>query len=283
VFAIAAVCCAGEARGQVLDLPDATTNPTAPPRDVDQKLPYWERGEVRPFVSAVFDVGGFFVRPEMQVGYGQPHFNWIGAEVFSKMTLGGVTLGAGVHGQLPNLDARVDVRSFRSASDRFLQRKDVYEESDPTILDQPRSAYQSIDADLAVSVRALGGSVSLEARALALFNVDEGYDVFDDVLRVVVRPPLVWETKLTYVAFAGWDDRLAVGLTTELIGAPARDNLVFRVGPVLSLSLTEHLQAIGGGAFAILYHDDLGLSGSDLGQIALRYRWASGEPYPAFP
>ncbi|MFO0616338.1 MAG: hypothetical protein U0414_27345 [Polyangiaceae bacterium] len=272
-----------EARGQVLDLPDATTNPTAPPRDVDQKLPYWERGEIRPFTSAVFDVGGFFVRPELNVGYGQPHFNWIGAEIFSKLTLGGVTLGAGVHGQIPNVDARLGVRSFRSADQRLLQRKNVYRESDPTILDQPASAYDSVDADLAVNVRALGGSVSLETRALALFQVPDGYDVFEDVFRVVVRPPLVWQAKLTYVVFAGWDDRLALGFTTELLGAPARDNLVFRVGPVLTVALTEHLQAIGGGAFAILYHDDLGLSGSDLGQIGLRYRWASGEPYPDFP
>ena len=66
-------------------------------------------------------------------------------------------------------------------------------------------------------------------------------------------------------------------------GAPNRDNLVFRTGPVVTVSLTDHLQAIGAAAFAIIYHDDLGLSGSDLGQIALRYRWASGEAWPNFP
>lgn len=275
---------ATNARAQTFDLPGAATNPTAPPRDgVDLKAPYWQQGRVRPFIAAVFDLGGFFARSELQAGYGRPHNEWIGGFVNSRLTLGGVTMATGILGQVPNLDARITGRSFRSTDQHFLRRKDLYYGSDPTIQTEPTVAYQTLEADLAVTVKALGGTVGLELRGLALFNVAEGYDVFEDTLRAVVRPPFAWQTRFTYLAWPGWQENLAVGFVAELIGAPNRDNLVFRTGPVVTVSLTDHLQAIGAAAFAIIYHDELGLSGSDLGQIALRYRWASGEAWPNFP
>lgn len=275
---------ARDAGAQTLDLPGAATNPTGPPRDgVDLKAAYWQQGRVRPFIATVFDLGGFFARTELHAGYGRPHNEWIGGFVNSRLTLGGVAMAAGIDGQIPNLDARITARSFRSTDQHFLRRKDLYYESDPTIETEPTASYQTLEANLAVTVRALGGTVGLELRGLALFGIPEGYDVFEDTLRAVVRPPFAWQTKFTYLAWPGWQENLAVGFSAELIGAPNRDNLVFRTGPIVTVSLTDHLQAIGAAAFAIIYHDDLGLSGSDLGQIALRYRWASGEAWPDFP
>lgn len=275
---------AGTAAAQPLDLPGASTNPTEPPREgVDLKQPYWLQGRVRPFLAAVFDGGFFFARSELQAGYGRPHYTWIGATAYSKLTLGGVTLAAGIHGQVPNIDISVTAKSFRATDSRLVRKNDLYYESDTSIETEPKTAYQSLDADLAVTVKGLGGTVGLETRGIAVFGVPDGYDVFEDTLRLIVRPPFVWQTKLTYLAWPGWQDNLAVGFVAELIGSPARDNLVFRTGPVVTVSLTDHLQAIGSAAFAIFYHDDLGLSGSDLGQIALRYRWASGEAWPNFP
>lgn len=283
VALVVAALSARNAYAQPLGLPGPTTNPTEPPREgLNMKLPYWALGQPRPFLAAIFDVGGIFLKSELQAGYGKPHYTWLGATASSKMTLGGVTLSAGVKGQWKSVDLSVSARSFTSTDQHLLRRADIYYESDPTIIDTPKSVYQALDADLAVTSEVPGGTLAIEARGLALFGVQDGYDVFEDNLRAVVRPPFVWQTKLSYLAWPTWR-AFAVGGSVELIGVPGRDVLVFRTGPVISLSLTDHLQAIGAAAFALFYHDELGLSGSDLGQIALRYRWASGEPYPDFP
>lgn len=282
-FVLVVALAARGAYAQPLDLPTSTTNPTEPPREgVNLKLPYWALGQPRPFLAAIFDVGGIFLKSELHAGYGKPHYTWIGATLSSKMTLGGVTLSGGVKGQWKNVDVSLSARSFASTDQHLLERAPIYYESDPTIIDRPKSAYQALDADVAVTTEAPGGTLAIEARGLALFGVLDGYDVFEDNFRVVVRPPFVWQTKLTYLAWPTWR-AFAVGGSVELIGSPGRDNLVFRTGPVITLSLTDHLQAVGAAAFALVYHDELGLSGSDFGQIALRYRWASGEPYPDFP
>jgi hypothetical protein len=68
-----------------------------------------------------------------------------------------------------------------------------------------------------------------------------------------------------------------------MVGVPARDEVMLRAGPVLTVALTHHLQAVFAAAFAIESKDALGLEGADFGQISLTYRWATGDKWPEFP
>jgi hypothetical protein len=56
-----------------------------------------------------------------------------------------------------------------------------------------------------------------------------------------------------------------------------------RLGPAIVVSLTHHLEAVGVAALSVFNPDEIGLAGADLGQIGMRYRWATGDLWPEFP
>jgi hypothetical protein len=284
IVAALAFSIAGDARAQdVTNLSAPTTNAPVPPRVGLNELPYWAQGRIRPFFAAVFDVGGIFARTEMNVGYGRPHYAWGGLEVAAKLALGGVTIYAGPRLTLANLDLRAGVRAFSATGQNLVVPEESVDRNDLERESPPRSHYQAVDAELNLNVPAPGGAVGFLFGISGIVGVPEGFFVFDDILRVVVDPPIVWHSRLAYVANVGRDHMLAVGGTLEIIGNPERDLVVLRTGPIVTLSLTDHLQATGAAAFVVASRDDLGIAGDDIGQIALRYRWASGEPWPQFP
>jgi hypothetical protein len=114
-------------------------------------------------------------------------------------------------------------------------------------------------------------------------DVEDGYYVFEESMRVVMEPPLLWRGRLTYLIGLGDPETLRIGMLGEMLGNPGRDALFVRIGPALAVSLTHHLEAVAASAFVIASPDDIGLAGGDLGQIGLRYRWATGDLWPEFP
>ncbi len=56
-----------------------------------------------------------------------------------------------------------------------------------------------------------------------------------------------------------------------------------RVGPPVAVSLTHHLDAVAATAFSIESKDKIGLESAEIGQVSLRYRWATGDRWPQFP
>lgn len=266
----------------IADLP-GQTNPPQTLRGYDPKTPYWMSGDARPFLAAVMNLGGIYYRPELEVGYGRPHFSWAGAELWSRLSLGGVVFYAGPRLTLPSLDLRVGARMVSSAGQNLLPRREIYNNNHLDAESPPRSHYWSIDSEINVSGAAPGGNASLLVSAFAIGGVEDGYDVFEDSLHIIVRPPLVWRARFSYLASLGPYNNMGLGWATEIINSPARDLTVFRMGPVVTVALTRHLQATAAGLLGIDSRDDIGLSGADLGQIGLSYRWASGEPFPDFP
>src|SRR5690606_1633034 len=133
--------------------------------------------------------------------------------------------------------------------------------------------YLSIDGEVVVDVPMPLGVAQALVSVHGLTGVPEGYDVFEQWLRVVAEPPLLWRSRNTYLGGVGKYPALGLGAVGDSIGVPARDEVLVRVGPVITVSLTHHLQAIGVAAIAVASRDSLGLSSSDFGQIGLRYRW----------
>jgi len=268
----------------IRDLP-SPSNPPLPPLHIgsNQELPYWAQGRIRPFVAAVFDVGGIFTRAELNLGYGRPHYLWGGIDVWSKLSLDGVTLYTGPRFTLGSLDVRGGIREVQSLSQHFVARQDVYYRPDLNHQTPPRGHYQSFDGEMSIDVPALGGSIGMLAGIYGIIGVPKAYNVFEDYLRVVVQPPIAWQTRFSYVAFVNRDSSMAVGGQFQLIGNPNRDLLVFRTGPVVSVALTDHLHAIAAASIVAASKDHLGIAGDEIGEVALRYRWASGEAWPQFP
>jgi hypothetical protein len=281
---VVSACTQSALAQDVRDLPGPGTPPVAPLGLGNHlQLPYWAQGRPRLFVAGQFDVGGIYARTELDTGYGRPHYTWAGAEISSTVSLSGVTLYAGPRFTLEGLDLRVGLREFQSLNQHFLVPQYAYDSHDLDHQTPPRGHYQSFDSSVNVDVPALHGSVGMFAGADVVFGVPTGYYVFEDALRVAMKPPVVWHARLSYLAILGKDENLAVGGMFQLVGNPNRNMLVFRTGPAVSIALTDHLHAVLAASFAVLSRDSLGIAGDDLGQIALRYRWAGGEAWPQFP
>lgn len=250
---------------------------------LQQEIAYWGVGKARPFAAAVFDVGGIFARTELDLGYGKPHRAWGGIESSAKLTIGGVSFYAGPRITLPHFSLRAGVRSYDSTDTHWLIPRYQYDRVHLDLLGPPRSHYGSLDAEMAVGAPLFNGSASLLTSVHGIFGVDKGFFVYEDALHVIVDPPWVWRTRIAYLKNLGKLDNLALGGAVEVIDVPNRGAATVRLGPVVTVTLTHHLQATGAAMFVVAGRDELGLGGADLGQIGLRYRWATGDPWPEFP
>ena len=265
------------------DLPSGSNARVADIQGFGSQTPYWTVGHKRWFAAALFDVGGIFAKPEIHLGYGKPYYAWGGIEAWTKVTLDGVSFFAGPRLSIPHFQLRAGGRTFHSTNSHWLVPRQTYSRLQLDQVAPPLSHYGSLEAEMTVDAPLLGGNVALLASVHGLLGVDGNYNVFEDLLHVIVDPPWVVRTRLSYLRSFGRFENMALGAAGEVIYVPNRTATTARIGPVVTVSLTHHLQAVAAAMIVIAGRDSLGLSGSDIGQIGLRYRWATGDLWPEFP
>jgi hypothetical protein len=251
--------------------------------DLAAKRPYWSGSHRRWFLSSVLEGGFFYMRTQMAVGWGRPHWEWVGIEEQTRISGGGGSEYVGLRAALPFVDFRGGARNFFSTDQAFLPPQENYSREDVLEPDTPKSHYLSLEGEVAASFKLLGGSVFGAGTVMHILGVPDGYYVFEDALHVVVDPPWLWRVRLGYVHGLGTYQGLRLGLAGEVIHVPARDALVVRLGPQLAVTLTHHLDAVASIMAVLASPDSLRLYGAEIGQFGLRYRWATGDPFPEFP
>jgi hypothetical protein len=107
--------------------------------------------------------------------------------------------------------------------------------------------------------------------------------VYDESYRAVVNSATFGVIRAVAVARILRQDALKFGVLGELVFGTGRDKPVTRVGPVIALQITDHLEGLGGLSLATSSPDDLGLTLGAYGVCGLRYRWATDEPDPKLP
>lgn len=246
------------------------------------RQPYWSAGKHRPFVSSTQEAGLVYYRPQLALGYGKPHWRWFGVETQSRVTVGSGAIYSGLRGVLPNADVRVGARYVFSAGQAYLQRAPVYTDDTIDFDELPGARYLALEAEVAGSVPLGDGALFGLLAGYYLAGVPASYDVYDQLLRVVVEPPWVARARGGYVhGFA--DGVIKLGVAVEVIAAPEREAYVVRTGPQLGVRLTHHLDAAASIMAVVTSPDHLRLTGAEIGQFGFRYRWATGDPFPEFP
>ncbi len=287
--ALAAACFAATATARAQEGADILSSTGDAPGvsgglEQSQKRPYWgHSGRARPFVSSVFEVGIFYLRPALALGWGKPHWSWIGIEGYTNVSPGGGAEYAGLRVASQRIDLRVGARYAFPSAQYFLPEQVSYTRDETEYKLGPRSRYVAGEAELSAAVPAPFGSLFGVATGYAITGVPDGYAVYEEALHAVIEPPFVWRGRLGYLATLGDQDDMQVGLAGELIGSPARGTVVARAGPVIGILLTHHLEAVGSLMIVLASRDDLGLLGAELGALGLRYRWATGDRWPDFP
>ncbi len=258
-----------------------------PPRELRTGIgalrPYWAAGQPRPFVGAVFDTGGVSARTELDLGYGRPHYLWAGGEISSSLSLRGLTMFTGARAVAPFGSLRAGARYVAMIQQRYVEPSTQITRPDLDTDVGERSRYLSIDGEVQFEIPLPLGKIGAVASVHGLLGVPDDAFVFEDALRVIADDPVIWRARAQYLAGIGEPATFRVGGIVEVMGNPTREAFWVRTGPAVSVSLTHHLEAIGVAAFTLLSPDEIGLAGADLGQIGLRYRWATGDLWPEFP
>jgi hypothetical protein len=288
LLSLAALFCAGGPRAALAQVGDMAASQSNQPGsssgvDVTAKLPYWGVGTSRAFVASTFQAGIVYYRTNFAAGFGKPHWSWIGAEGDAVISPDGGSIYAGVRGTLPQFEVRVGARHTFTVDEYVLAPKESYTRIDAEYENTARSRYLALEAEMAGSISVPGGSVFGSTTLYTIVNAPEGYYLFEEVAKVIMAPPYLFRVRAGYVAQPTWEGTIKVGLAGEVLGDPGRGVFHVRLGPALSVALTHHLDVTGAIYVTVSSPDSIGLLGADLGTLALRYKWATGDKWPEFP
>jgi hypothetical protein len=236
---------------------------------------YWEIGRVRPFLAASVEAGIIYLKPRFAAGYGRPHWSWFGVESYPVLGTSGAGHYSGLAATLPWVSLRGGTRFFYPYSRKLLEPRDHYERSHADLGTGPVGDYVAHEGELTATAPLFHGNVFAVLTGMRLALVPEGHYVYENSLKVIVRPPYVWRARLGYLFAFGPDAAIRVGAAAEVIGLPGRDAFVLRAGVLASLSISARLEAQASLIPVLLSPDSLGLEGSDFGQLGIRYRWAT--------
>lgn len=251
--------------------------------DAAAERPYWSGGLNRWFLSSQLEGGFFYVRNQMAVGYGKPHWRWLGVETQGRVSAGNASEYLGLRFALPEADFRFGARYVFAADQAWLRPQESFDRDDLRIPEVPQSHYLQLEGEITGSTSFLGGTLFGLAGLYRMTGIPDGYFVFDEQLHVVVDPPWNWRLRGGHLLKFGAQGGLRIGMAAEIIGLPGREEMVVRAGPQLAVILTHHLDAAASIMAVAWSPDSLALLGADIGQFGLRYRWATGDPFPEFP
>jgi hypothetical protein len=274
---LAAFCALGAALVPALAHADAPGAP-APP-----KLGYWADTTPRWFVAGRLE-GGLYLKPQIFLGYGQPHWIWAGVEAYPVTTATFAGGYAGLRFSLPIFDVKLGVRDSFSFNRSYLAPKAAYVASDVSHAhDHPHVRYTTAEGTLNGVVPLPGSYLILAVDAYYLPDVPAGFDMYEEALRVVTRAPWLVGSKLAYVVRLGENGFIKVGGLGEAIAVPKRDAVTLRVGPAGLVNLTDHLDLLFALSLPVASPDRLGIFEGSWGVLGVSYAWATGDEHPHFP
>jgi hypothetical protein len=241
-----------------------------------QVEPTWSDAEPRTFFASAIDVGFLYLRPRASIGYGQPHWQWIGMDANPIIGSSGLGFYSGLRLAIPHFDVRAGARAFYSFQHSFLVPHDHFSRLDSEDRSQPTSRYVTLEAEATLRFRVGWGDLVAVLTGSAVTLTPAGYDVFEETLRVITKPPFIWRGRFAYAFVLGPLDAVSVGPVIEVVGLPRRDALVLRGGVSAHVWLTDDMEAIATFVPVITSPDSIGLDGADFAQLGIRWRWATG-------
>ncbi|HEY3497075.1 MAG TPA: hypothetical protein VGK73_20390 [Polyangiaceae bacterium] len=236
----------------------------------------WGVAPPRTFVATTVDVGYLYARPRVSLGYGRPFTSWFGMDVNPIANTSGLGAYGGLRLEVPHFDVRVGSRYFSAFSHTYLVQQPSYtrlalETSDGN---PARTLTHEVEFDASLPIGP--GNLLLRGSGSYVTGVPSGYDVFEETLHVIVRPPLVWRVRGAYLVRFGRLRQHSLGLAVDLLDIPKRDDsITVRAGPLLRLVLSRRVEIRGSFVVPISGPDRIGLIGGDFTELGVRYRWAT--------
>jgi hypothetical protein len=257
------------------DPPDAPRRP---------KYGYWSDGAARWFVSSKSELGAPYAKPYVSAGYGIPHWIWTGVDVNAIVTPDCLQTYGGVRLALPIIDFAFGARDTWSFGKPFLNPAESFNRS--MVVDAPgsKARYWAWEAEVVGTVPLPHSALVADFIAIRTLDVPKGLYVYDESYRAITAKPLFFTLRLAAVARFLREDSFKVGVITEYVFGTGRDgDMVIRVGPAASLTLTDHLEVNAVLSLKVDGPDHMGIALGAYGVAGVRYRWATGEKRPTLP
>jgi hypothetical protein len=236
----------------------------------------WREGEPRPFAALTVDAGYLYLRPRGHFGYGLPFNTWLGLELNPLVGRGGYGAYAGARFAIPYADLRIGARYFSQFQRAYLTPRQEYDRLDLDERINEKAKYVTLETELNLAFPAGPGDIIATGSLSYVGNVPEGFNVFEETLRVVVEPPVVWRARAGYLFRWGAHNQHSIGPVVDVLDVPKRDDSrTVRLGPVLRIQLSRHFDVRGSFVTTILSPDKLGLVGGDFTELGVRYRVAT--------
>jgi len=241
---------------------------------------YWERGEVRPFVSLAPALGAISSL-EVAGGYGKPHWMWGGVEATALTSWEFGAVSAGPRLAFIVADLSLKRRQTWSYTHNFLPRLQAYDADDVEDGGDESAVYGAWDLSLNGLVPTPIGVGLYELAGTFVDGVPPNRDLLEEWQRVVVRGNSIVVAR---AGFAFWliEDELSAGVLGEWLSAEGRGQ-TWRLGPLVDWAATDHLSLSAVYTVPISSPDDLGAWVGAWGTLRVRYAWASGEQQSRFP
>ena len=243
----------------------------------ESKLPCWAKGEPRAFLAGRAIAGSGFGRVALAAGYGKPHWLWAGPEVVGFVSPFYAAWSGGIHVRAAIVDLTILWR--RTYSFEFGTLPAARSVSSAELRSSPgRARYYSLDARLSGFLPISRLLIAWEVTYIRPIDLAASPLVYEEAQRIVIGSRGLVTTKLTPMVRVLTARDFYAGLFAEhlsLLGRP--DSLVFRLGPSLYLTLSDHWDAMGFASWPLLGADSLGAWDGMYGAIAARYRFATQE------
>jgi hypothetical protein len=257
--------------------PPLSILPSSEDKWVDPRMARsWSALPPRLFAATTVDVGFVYARPRLSLGYGQPFTSWVGLDMNPVVSGTGFGVYGGLRLEVPFLDVRVGPRYFQAFSHTYLPLQSSYDRLALETDTGNPARVVTYEAEMDTSFPVGPGNVLARGSVSYVTGVPEGQAAFEETLRVIVRPPLVWRARGGYALRFGQYSQHSAGLVVDVLDVPLRDDSrTVRVGPVLRLVLSRRVEVRGSFVVTVSSPDRIGLPGGDFTELGVRYRWAT--------
>jgi hypothetical protein len=236
----------------------------------------WATLPPRYFIATTIDVGFVYLRPRVSFGFGRPFTQWIGLDANPVVSSYGIGAYGGLRFALPFGDLRIGPRYFSAFSHTVLGVKDRYERLDLETASGNKSRTLTYEAEVDFSIPLGPGSLLARGSVSYVTGVDRDQAVFEETLRLIMRPPLVWRARGGYAFHFGSNRQHSIGIVADILDVPRRDDsLTIRLGPIMRFVLSRRVELRGSFVVTVTSPDRIGLVGGDFTELGVRYRWAS--------
>lgn len=235
----------------------------------------WPQEPARWFLGIKADLGYAYIRPRLNAGYGSPHRHWLGLDVNPTVSTSAAGGYAGFRYENPYADLRTGALLAYSFNRSYLPILPTYDLRAAELRGSDNAVYVAWDSELELNIPAGFGSVLSETQPTYIGRVPDDRYVFVENLRVISGGPWTLRQRLGYSVPIPWVTGLNLAAVGEVIVLPERDTQVWRAGITLRWWLFKDLQVRINMVPVVSSPDNLGLAGADLGQIGVRWFWAT--------